>query len=207
MSSPQDRRPKSSSADSNRPSDSRATEEAAEVPKTSLLKQNLAVAKRYILLGFAPAISICALAIAVYALTQNQSGDEQLSMSKFKIDGLNLSLSSTKAELEKLKAAVAQANGLQEEVNKKQDERAMKIIQNLTPLQVKLKISPTLEEQLRQAAAASAIAPAVASSVAAASAVASSVAVASAVAPTNTKQTLPQVKVMKEAIEKYNKNN
>jgi hypothetical protein len=207
MSSPQDRRPKSSSSDSNRPSDSRATEEAAEVPKTSLLQQNLAVAKRYIMPGLVPSISICALVIAVYALTQNQSGDEQFNKTKIKIDGLNLSLSATKGELEKLKAAVAQTNLLQEDVNKKQDERAMNIIQNVTPLQVKLKISPTLEEQLRQTAAASAIAPAVAPSVAAASAVAPSVAAASAVAPTNTKQPLPQVKVMKDAIEKYNKNN
>jgi hypothetical protein len=181
-------------------------DEAAETPKPNPWKQKLTLAGNYIMLGLAPFIAICALAIAVYAITQNQSGEDQLSMSKIKIDSLNLSLSATKGELEKLKVAIAQKNGFQEEVNKKQDERVMKIIQNVTPLQVKLKISPTLEEQLRQAEATSAVAPAIASSVTAASA-ASSVAAASAVANANAKHSLPQVKVMKEAIEKYNKNN
>jgi hypothetical protein len=108
--------------------------------------------------------------------------------------------------VEKLKTAIAQANVLQAEANKKQDEQAVKIIQNITPLQVKLKILPTLEEQLRQAAAASAVVPTAASAVAATS-VASAVVAASAVAAPAVKQHLPQVKVMKEAIEKYNKEN
>jgi hypothetical protein len=204
MISQKDRSPKSSPSDSRRPSDRHEIEEVAETPKPNPWKQKLTLAGHYIMLGLAPFIAICALAIAVYAITQNQSGEDQLSMSKIKIDSLNLSLSATKGELEKLKVAIAQKNGFQEEVNKKQDERVMKIIQNVTPLQVKLKISPTLEEQLRQAEATSAVAPAIASSVTAASA-ASSVAAASAVA--NAKHSLPQVKVMKEAIEKYNKNN
>ncbi len=197
MSSQQERNTKSSASESKRPADSHATEDATEAPKTSLMKQNLTVARHYIMLGLVPALSICALVIAVFAVTENQSGEEQLSRTKLKIDSLNLSLSATKSELEKLKVATAQTNGLQEEVNKKQDDRVTKIIQNVTPLQVKLKISPTLEEQLRQAVTVSAVAPAAVSSVPA----------ASAVATTATKQPLPQVKVMKEAIDKYNKNN
>jgi hypothetical protein len=206
MSSPKDRSPRSSLSDSKRPSDSHATEEAEEVPQTSPLKQKLALAGHYAMLGLAPAISICALFVAVYAVNQNQSGEEQLNRSQLKIDSLNLSLSATKGEVEKLKTAIAQANVLQAEANKKQDEQAVKIIQNITPLQVKLKILPTLEEQLRQAAAASAVVPTAASAVAATS-VASAVVAASAVAAPAVKQHLPQVKVMKEAIEKYNKEN
>jgi uncharacterized protein YoxC len=197
MSSQQARSTKNSASESKRPADSHATEDAAEAPKTSLLNQKLTVAGHYIMLGLAPALSICALVMAVYALTEDHSAEEQLSRVKLKIDSLNLSLSATKSELEKLKAVIAQTNGLQDDVNKKQDERVTKIIQNIIPLQVKLKIFPTLEEQLRQAAATSAVPPAAASSVPA----------ASAVAATAAKQLLPQVKVMKEAIDKYNKNN
>jgi uncharacterized protein YoxC len=197
MSSQQERSTKSSSSESKRPTDSHATEEIVESPKASLMKQKLTVVGHYVMLGLAPVISICALVIAVYAVTGNQSGEEQLNKSKVKIDNLNTTLLATKSELEKLKAVIAQTNGLEEDVNKKQDERVTKIIQNITPLQMKLKIFPTLEEQLRQAAIASAVAPAVASGVP----------VASAVAATTDKTPTPHVKAMKEAIDKYNKNN
>ncbi len=197
MSSQQDRSAKSSTSESKRPTDGHATAEAVEVPKASLIKQKLSIVGHYLMLGLAPVLSIIALAIAIYAVTQNQSGEEQLSKSKSKIDNLNASLLATKSELDKLKAAIAQTNGLQDDVDKKQDERVNKIIQNVTPLQVKLKMFPTLEEQLRQAAMASAVAPAAASGIP----------VASPVAAPAEKQAIPQVKAMKEAIEKYNKNN
>jgi len=197
MSSHQEKGEKNASTDSRRPTDGRATEEVAEAPKLSPLRQKLTLVGHYIMLGLAPVISVCALGVAVLAVTGNQSGEEQLSKSMAKIDSLNVSLSTTKSELEKLKVAIVQEKGLQEEERKKQEERLAKIVQNVTPLQIKLKISPTLEEQLRQAAAASAVIPTAASSAVA----------TSAVAATPEKKPIPQVQVMKEAIEKYNKNN
>jgi hypothetical protein len=177
--------------------ESLVTEGSAEAHKASQMKQKLTLIGHYLSLGLAPFISICALIIAIYAVSENKSGEDQLNKSKARIENLNVSLSATKSELEKFKIAIVQINGLQEDLHKKEDERMAKIIQNVTPLQVKLKIFPTIEEQLRQVATTSAVAPAVASSVS----------VASAVAATAEKTKNPQVKAMKEAIDKYNKNN
>ena len=196
MSSHQERSDKSPTSDTKRPSDSRATEEVAEAPKVSPLRQKLTLAGHYAMLGLAPFIAVCALIVAVFAVTGNQSGEEQLGKSKAKIENLNTALLATKSDLDKLKASIALDKAMQDDERKKQEERIGKIIQNITPLQMKLKISPTLEDQLRQVAS-SAIVPAAVSSVPAVAAVATSA----------EKSSLPQVKVMKEAIEKYNKNN
>ena len=188
---------KSTAPDNKHPSDNRSAEEKTDTPKVSPIRQKLSLIGHYILLGLVPVISVISLAIGVFALTANRSGEEQLGKSIAKIESLNASLSASKAELEKLKVSIAQENILQEEERKKMDDKMAKIVQNITPLQVKLKIFPTLEDQLRQASMASAVLPAVASSVPAANAVSNS----------NEKKPLSQVQVMKEAIEKYNKNN
>lgn len=188
---------KSAAPDNKHPSDNHSAEEKTDTPKVSPIRQKLSLIAHYILLGLVPVISVISLAIGVFALTANRSGEEQLSKSVAKIESLNASLSASKAELEKLKASIAQENIAQEEERKKLDDKLAKIVQNITPLQVKLKIFPTLEEQLRQAAVASAVLPAVASSVPAATAVSNSA----------EKKPLSQVQVMKEAIEKYNKSN
>lgn len=198
MSSHQESGDKSATSDTKRPTDSRAAEDTAEAAKIDPLRQKLALVGHYAMLGLAPFISVCALIVAVLAVTGNQSGEEQLSKSKARIDSLSTTLSATKSDLEKLKASITQDKALQEEERKKQEEQVARIIQNITPLQMKLKISPTLEDQLRQAAATSAVMPAATSGVPAISAVAA--------APTE-KPLLPQVKVMKDAIDKYNKNN
>jgi tetrahydromethanopterin S-methyltransferase subunit B len=149
------------------------------------------------MLGLVPVLSVIALAIGVVAITGNRSVEEQLSKYTTKIENLNASLTFSKIELEKLKTSIAQEKSFQEEERKKVDEKIEKIIHNLTPLQVKLKMFPTLEDQLRLAAMTSAVVPATASSVPATSAVAS----------VTEKKPTKQVQVMKEAIEKYNKNN
>jgi|GEM_PF-6099284 hypothetical protein len=193
MSSHQEKGEKNPTTDSKRPSDSRATEEVVEAPKLSPLREKLTLVGHYIMLGLAPVIAVCALGVAIAAVIGNQAGEEQLSKSIAKIDSLSVSLASTKGELEKLKVSIAQEKGLQEEERKKQEERLAKIVQNITPLQLKLKISPTLEEQLRQTVAVSAVMPTATSSTTA--------------TVTAEKKPSSQVQVMKEAIDKYNKNN
>lgn len=188
---------KNATSNSKRPTDNLSAEEKVEVPKANPMRQKLALIGRYISLGAVPALSVISLAIGVFALAGNRSEEEQLSKSNAKIESLSATLSASKMELEKLKAGTAQEKNLHEEERKKSDERIVKIVQNITPLQVKLKIFPTLEDQLRQEAIASAVLPAAASNV-----VATSTAATAA-----EKKPISPVQVMKEAIEKYNKNN
>ncbi len=197
MVSHHERGEKSSAANSKHPTDSQFEDEKVEAPKVSPIRQKLALTGHYIMLGLVPVISVISLAIGVVAVTGNRSGEEQLSKSLAKIDSLNASMTVSKNELDKLKASLAQEKSIQEEERKKLDEKMEKIIHNITPLQVKLKIFPTLEDQLRQAAMTSAVLPGTASNVVAASAVSSS----------TEKKPASQVQIMKEAIEKYNKNN
>ena len=200
MTSHQEKGEKNATPDSRHPSDSNEAEGSAETSKAQLMREKLTVVGHYIMLGLAPVISVIALAVGVLAVTGNHSGEEQLSKSMAKLDILSANLAASKAELERLKLALAQGKNAQEEERKKQDEQLAKIIQNITPLQVKLKISPTLEEQLRQAASAATVATAL-------PVVASSVPAASAVTTTAEKKLSPKVKVMKDAIDKYNKSN
>lgn len=117
-------------------------------------KSKLKVIGHYILLGLTPVIALAALGVAVFAMMGTHSGESQLSKSATKIENLNASLSATKTELDKLKLSLAHEKSVQEnaqeEERKKQEKLLAKIVQNITPLQVKLKISPTLEAQLRQ---------------------------------------------------------
>jgi hypothetical protein len=230
-----------------RPSAGKATENGGTPTKSELLRLKLKRVVSVAMLGFSPVMAVLALAIAVYAIVGNQSGRAQLSKDAATIDSLNANLSATKLELEKLKAAASAASrdtALLNEKLKKQDERVARIIQNVTPMQMKLKISPTLEAQLLQPASgvAAPVAPVAAPPVrevkpakpvktAEPSKPAKSaesvkpakppkpsksvklskhvepVAAASAVAPSSApgQQLSPQVKAMKEAIERFNK--
>ncbi len=182
-----------------RPSDKPA-DDAAEQPKAKKsFAQKLGVIGHYILLGLGPVIAVSALGVAVFAVTGNKSGEEQISKSIAKIENLNASLAASKSELEKLKITLAQEKIAQEEDRKKQEERFAKLVQNITPLQVKLKFSPTLADQLRQQESASAVPAAAVSSVPAAPAVPAVTAM-----PAD-KKLNPQVRDMKNAIDKYNK--
>lgn len=202
--------------------------------KKELLQIKLKRILGYVMLGLAPTVAVIALVVAVLAMMGNQSGREQIGKDAAVIAGLNANLSASKLELEKLKVTLATMQkdmALQSEKSKKQDELVAKIVQNITPLQMKLKISPTLEAQLLQAASG------VASAVSAAPRVATppahetktpmheheaksakpakpkpasvppDAAPASSAAdtPKGEKPPLsPQVKAMKEAIEKFN---
>jgi len=211
-------------------------EEAVAAPsKADRMRVMLKVAVRYAVLGLPSALAIAALSVAVMAYKNNKSNVGQLSQIQAQIESLNTSLSASKAELEKLKFAAAKEKNLHNELLAKHEERVTKIIQNITPIQVKLKIRPTLEEQLSLSTSAPAAAAPVAHEPSAAAkttpvepvkivptphAVAPKALPAAPTKPaphtdapkeaphaasSNEKTVSPQVKAMKEAIEQYNK--
>ncbi len=173
-------------------------EEGATPSKTIVMRQKLALLGHYVMLGLAPVIAVVALVIAVLAVTENNSSQEQLNKAAAKIEGLSASLSASKGEIEKLRAAMAHEKTMQDEQLRNQSEKVTKIIQNLTPMQMKMKISPTIEEQLRPPVSASAVAPAAASAVVAP--------VTSAASKTPENKLSPQAQAFKKAIDQYNKN-
>lgn len=167
---------------------SEAQEEAEEgAPSHShpLLKQ----VAHYAGLSIGPLLAILALAFALIAINRVGPVQTKLDEAEARIKKLGAELASTQLELKKAKDAVQQEKTARDEENKKQDELASKIIENVVPLQKKLKISPTLEEQLRQSESASAVQPTA----------------SNATAPQKTeKQHSPQVKAMLEEIKKFN---
>ncbi len=202
---------KSVASDSRKPSDGEASDDSA--PSSKAGRMSLIV--KYAMHGFAPVLAVLALIIAAIAFTGNQSSQAQLSNAVAKIDSINSSLSASKGEVEKLKTALVQEKAQQEEERKKldaQDEQATKIILNVTHMQIKMKITPTLEEQLIQPASASAVNPSVVSAAtpAAPSAVPAQTAIPAAPATASVsagkdKKPSPQVQAIKNAIDTFNK--
>jgi len=144
-----------------------ADSEAGEgtTPTNAELFRMLAILKlklvaNYVLDGFPPVVAVIALIVAVIAMNENKSTQAQLSNAIAKIDSMSASMQmESKGELDKVKAAMAQERLLYEEERNKQNERAAQLVQNISKLQVKMKISPTLEEQLRLPVAVSAVVP------------------------------------------------
>ena len=141
-----------------------AEEEPAPASKAGLVLAKLKIAGRYAVLA-APAVAVSALVVAVIAVSNNQSGAGQAKLSELtaKVDNLNASLSAAKSDLDTLKLAMAHERAMHAEERKKEDMQDEKIVQSVTRLQVKLKVTPTLESQLREMASAPAISPSVAS--------------------------------------------
>lgn len=172
-------------------------EETPSSSSPSLLKQIL----HYAMLGFAPLVAVVALAIAVVAVTGNRVLQAQLDTADAKIKKLGTELTASQRALRKIWGVMQHETAAQEAEQKKQDELTAKVIQNLTPLQTKLKIHPTLEEQLRQAASASAVPPT------GTNAASAPVAATPAPAPAPKKVEKPhspEVKAMLNAIKKFN---
>lgn len=203
-------------------------EDSVPASKGDLARAKLKIFARYAMLAFAPVVSIAALAVAMITASSHHSPSDgtQLNELTSKIESLSTSLSETKGELDNLKFATAREKSLRAEERKKADERDTKIVQSLSHLQAKLKVSPSLEEQLRGAASAPA-ATFAATSAASAPAVAAgklplaenSPAVSKPIAtvekpiaaapkskPKTPDKTPAQVKALKEAIEKFNTN-
>lgn len=146
-------------AQENEKTSDRNAAEVANTPTNAQLLRTLVLLKLklaggYILDGFAPVVAVIALIVAVMAINGNKSGQAELAQNTAKIASLSESLLASKAEVEKLKIALAQEKLSKEEQRNKQDEQTTKIIQGVSKLQVKMKVSPTLEEQFHQPVAA-----------------------------------------------------
>ena len=201
-------------------------EDNAPASKADLARAKLKFFARYAMLAFAPVVSIAALVVAMIAASDHHAQSESALLKDMtsRIESLNASLSETKGELDNLKFATAREKALRAEERKKADERDTKIVQSLSHLQAKLKVSPTLEEQLREATSAPA-ATFAATNAASAPAIAArklpptenspavskpvptvkkSIAAAPKSKPKPSDKTSAQVKALKEAIEKFN---
>lgn len=129
-----------------------AEDEEAPAPESGG-REKLKLAAHYALLAFAPVVSVVALIVALVA-NGHRSDQAQLGEAAARIDRLEASLQASRAEVETLKLAVAREKSLRGDERKKDEEIDEKIIQNISRLQTKLKVAPTLEEQLMTAAPA-----------------------------------------------------
>jgi hypothetical protein len=189
----------------------------------TLIRLKLQPIANYVLDGFPPVVAVIALIVAIIAVNDNKSNQAQLGKAVVKMDsmGANMQLAS-KGEMDKIKAAMAQEKLRYEEDQKKQNEQMAQIIRSVSKMQAKMKISPTLEEQMRQPVETSSVAPtavkelvlskaapvvaAPAALVPAARAQLPAVKVqAPAVPAGSAKKFSPQVQTIKESIEQFNK--
>lgn len=204
--------------------DSSRDAEESDSPKADLARARLKVIARYAMIGFAPVVSVAALIVGVIALSGTQSQTDRTKSDELtsRIDSLSKNLSDTRNELESLKFTSSREKATRGEERRKLDEQDAKIIQSVTRLQVKLKVSPTLEEQLRVPASAPVAVPVPVGAASAPAVVPVSPAtnkiqaVTSAQAPARkpvnaspkpkaTDNAAEQVKALREAIEKFNK--
>ncbi len=118
-------------------------------------REKLKLVAHYAMLGFAPVVSVVALGVALFA-TGNHSDRAQISELNSRIEKLNASLSASREETENLKFSMSREKSQRADERKKEEEHDAKIVQNITRLQEKLKIVPTLEDQLRVAPATNA---------------------------------------------------
>lgn len=233
MADHQEEEAKSGAADGKKPAAGKASAEGGASSKSQAMQMKLKKVLGYAVMGFAPVVALAALGIAVSVLLGNQSARTQLHNDTVAIERLNSALASSKAELERLRVAVAKESAAQSDKFKQQDEELMKLTQSIIPLQIKLKISPTLGDPVlpaalseppsavvhpvpvkekvlvhsppevshkalpKKAAKAAAVEPHAAGAVAAP--------VKSSEPSEADKKLSPQVRAMKEAIEKFNK--
>lgn len=127
-----------------------AEEENTPVPKGDT-REKLKLVAHYAMLGFAPVVSVLALDVALFA-GDNHSDRAQMSELKSRMGSLNASLSASREELENLKFSMSREKSQRADERKKEEEHDAMIVQSITRLQEKLKVAPTLEEQLRVAA-------------------------------------------------------
>lgn len=190
-------------------SSDRNTAEAGTPPSKGQILRKLVLLKLklagvYVLDGFAPVVAVIAVIVAVMAINGNKSGQAGLAQNTARIASLSENLLASKAEVEKLKTALAQEKLSKEDERKKQNEQMATIIQGVSKLQAKMKVSPTLEEQLHQPVAALVLTPPVAT-VAAVPAKSATVPATAAVITGANKKPGDQGQVLKEAIDKFNK--
>ncbi len=166
--------------------------EDAGLSKMDNFRTLLKKAAHYAMLSLAPLIAIIALIVAVMAFSANRSSQAQLTATRSNLDAVNAALKAAKTELaavKSLKTEISQHKAQQEETRKNQEALNEKIVQGVSRMQAKLRISPTLEEQLKLNASAPAAALPVSST---------------ETAPPAPGKSSPQVQAIKEAIKKFN---
>lgn len=185
-----------------------AEEQDTGPSKAELIQMKLKIVAHYAMLGFAPALALVALIVAIVAVTGNRSSQAQFGDIAAKLESANANLAASRSELERLHITISQLKAQQEDGHKKQDELIEKIVRDVSKLQVKMKVSPTLEEQLHQPASAAAAAS-VAVPEHAPPPAAGHVPLATPApshAPAASEKSSPQkLQGIKEAIEKFNK--
>ena len=188
--------------------DNNQAEGDAAPSRADQLRQQLKVVAHYLSIGFAPLAAAAALALAIVALVANQSVQSHSYDVTAKLGQLSASLLATKSEMEKLRAELNQEKALREEAQKQlqqQQELSGKLVQATSHVQTKLKIMPTLEEQLRQPATP----PAPAAASAQPAPIPAPSAAAAAPAPTppaaGDKKAGTSIHGLKEALDKLNK--
>jgi hypothetical protein len=124
-----------------------------------LVSLKLKLVAGYALDGFAPFAAVVAIIIAVIALNGNKSDQPQLAQNAATLAAMKAALQASGSELDKLKVAMAQEKAAYDEDRKRQNERMTQVIQSVSKLQAKLKISPTLEEQVQLSISAVVAAP------------------------------------------------
>lgn len=136
-----------------RADDSNATEVNPAPSKAAIFKTLFGTKARlfanYVLDGFAPFSAVIAIVIAVMALNDNKVIQAELAKNVAVIEQLNANFLLSKAELDKLKIAMTQERAVHDEERKKLNDKMMQIIHGASKMQDKLKISPTLEQQMQ----------------------------------------------------------
>jgi hypothetical protein len=132
--------------------DRKREEDSAPSSEPDQMRLKLKVIAGYLVRGFAPVVSLLALIIAVIAFYGNQSNRAQIIEANSRVDSMSANMSDLKGEQELFKLPFGHEKSVTGEDRKKQGEREAKIIKNVTQMQIKLKITPTLEEQLQEAA-------------------------------------------------------
>jgi len=173
----------------------------------ALLK--LKVVAGYVMDGFAPVVASLALILAVYTYQTSHGKSDK---SAAKMASMEKALIVSKTEIGKLRETMLKDKVTLEAERKRMEEREFKLIQHISQLEIKMKTSPTLEEQFQPnykpqvsmpASAVIAVKPA---PVAASAVVApSKVTPAKVAAPVVVKKPIDQTQILKEAIEKLNK--
>jgi hypothetical protein len=189
--------------------------------KAYLVRLKLKLIANYILDAIAPILAIIALLVAINATRSTQASQIQLAKTVARLDNVSAALLASQNALETLKAALAQEKAAHNEDRNKLDEKTKQTIQSITQVQKKLKISPTLDEQLQAAASPSAATPQVNNSTSSAPALLAPVTVYRPGTVAKPASTLPrgsatistgaeknpkaQVQALKDAIDQFNK--
>lgn len=107
--------------------------------------------------GLAPALAVAALLLALVAMIQNRADPVLVGQQAARIESMNASLSTARSDVESLKLILARDRSLRTEERKRFEERQLIVVQNISSLQSRLKVAPTLSEQLKKLETAPAV--------------------------------------------------